>query len=221
MNAIIFDLEFTFLRQKAYTSDILELGAVKLRLDPDGPPVWSDLFHTRVRPLFHPAIGAATTRFTGITQEDADAAPEFPQAMTQFADWLEQDGLPYYLCSWGPDDRQALLRHFLHHRMDAPWFHNYNDFQLSFTRLQEQDSRQRIGLAKALVLSGLEPFGRAHTALDDAFNTAKLFRSVYRRIQLEANDGRMLAPAVVYSTAETTPPPSPFAGLAERLGFAL
>jgi inhibitor of KinA sporulation pathway (predicted exonuclease) len=40
-------------------------------------------------------------------------------------------------------------------------------------------------LKKALDLLGISFFGTAHNGLDDAFNTAKVFRQIFDQIQLE------------------------------------
>lgn len=49
MPYIIYDLEFTVSRNARYSSEIIDIGAVKVKEGPDGLYV-SDTFHTYVRP---------------------------------------------------------------------------------------------------------------------------------------------------------------------------
>ncbi|MDF2721439.1 MAG: exonuclease [Paenibacillus sp.] len=224
MNYVVFDMEFTVLRKQQNLSDILEIGAVKLR-DDCGQPVLIDMFHTYVQPHLHRSISPLTTEFTGITQQQVDNAPSFSEAARQFGDWLKDGGAdtPYYLCSWGPDDKFQLLRHCTMHKISMDWVRNYNDIQLAHTRLKGGDHGQRWGLKRALDDAGLAFFGSPHNGLDDAYNTAKLFVKMYPEIKLEQNsaDELMYSTTVVYSTSSEEDKDNPFKGLAEKLGFVI
>ncbi|MEC0269724.1 3'-5' exonuclease [Paenibacillus anseongense] len=221
MNYIIFDLEFTVLSKKQYMADILEIGAIKLS-DEAGQLAMVDLFHSHVRPNQYRSIGTMTTKFTGITQEQVDQAPVFTHVMASFREWLNQGNNPYYLCSWGPDDKHQLLRHCTQHNVNMKWIRNYNDIQLLFTRLQGGDNGQRFGLKKALKVREISFFGKQHNALDDAFNTAKLFTDIFPQLSLEQNqvsDQPIYASSIVYSIGEEKN--SPFGNLASLLGMVI
>ncbi|WP_281884908.1 3'-5' exonuclease [Paenibacillus sp. YYML68] len=222
MNYIVFDMEFTVLRKRQHLADILEIGAIKLN-DDDGVLGMVDLFHTYVQPVHYKTINAMTTQFTGITQEQVDAAPSFTEAMHQFQDWLGE--APYYLCAWGPDDKQQLVRGCREHMLKLDWIRNYNDIQLQYTRLQGGDQGGRLGLARALEAAQLPFFGSHHHALDDAFNTAKLFLRAFPQLQLEENnaaDEQLYTSTVVYSTdSAADASDSPFARLAGLLDTAM
>jgi inhibitor of KinA sporulation pathway (predicted exonuclease) len=219
MNYIVFDMEFTVLRKSQHTADILEVGAIKLS-DDDGQLSMVDLFHTYVKPYHHRTITALTTDFTGITQEQVDTAPAFKEVVNDFKSWLGEE--PYYLCSWGPDDKHQLLRHCSIHNVEVGWIQNYNDIQLIFTRLQGGDHGQRWGLKRALEAKDISFLGKPHNALDDAFNTAKLFISIFPMLKLEENNAateRRYTTSLVYSTGEDKN--TPFRRLAEMLGMAI
>lgn len=217
MNYIVFDLEFTVLRQKQYMADILEIGAIKLS-DEGGYLSMVDLFHTYVRPSNFTTITALTTQFTGITQEQVNAAPTFKEAALDFKHWLGDR--TYYLCSWGPDDKHQLIRHCTQHNIELDWIQNYNDIQLMFTRLQGGDHGQRWGLKRALASAEIPFFGNHHNALDDAFNTAKLFSRIFPQLSLQENnaaDEQSFSTSLVYSTGYEKH--TPFSQLAELLGY--
>ncbi|WP_248928642.1 3'-5' exonuclease [Paenibacillus hamazuiensis] len=219
MYYIVFDLEFSVLRNRQYNADILEIGAIKL-LEEDGQLAMIDLFHTHVRPSQHRTITPLTTQFTGITQEQVDNAPSFHEAASAFKEWLGED--TYYLCSWGPDDKYQLVRHCREHNLGLDWICNYNDIQLMYTRLQGGDYGQRWGLKKALKAAHLPFFGNHHNALDDAFNTAKLFKLIFAKLIFEKNNAAYesaYTTSLVYSTGNEKF--TPFSGLAALLEQAM
>lgn len=215
MNYIIFDMEFTVLRKSAHLADILEIGAIKLS-DEGGQLVMVDLFHTHVRPHNYKRITPLTTEFTGITQEQVDVAPPYHEVVNDFIQWLGES--PYYLCSWGPDDKYQFVRHCNQHQIELDWIQNYNDIQLQFTRLQGRDIGQRYGLKKALATAEIDFFGKQHNALDDAFNTAKLFIKIFPKLSFEENNAayeQRYSTSLVYSTGDEMT--KPFSQLAEML----
>ncbi|MDQ0917574.1 3'-5' exonuclease [Paenibacillus sp. V4I5] len=219
MSYIIFDMEFTVLRKNQYMADILEIGAIKL-IDEGGHLSMIDLFHTYVRPNNYKTITNQTTDFTGITQEQVNSAPTFKEVVSNFKCWLGDS--PYYMCAWGPDDKQQLVRHCALHKVELEWIQNYNDIQLMFTRLQGGDHGQRYGLKKALTATEIEFLGSQHNALDDAFNTAKLFKMIFPQLSLEENNAAnelRYSTSVVYSTGDEMS--KPFCQLAELLGMAI
>lgn len=221
MNYIVFDLEFTVLRNSKHMSDILEIGAIMLS-EENGVPMMADLFHTHVRPYHHKTITPQTTEFTGITQEQADNAPTFTEAVSNFKQWLGDT--PYFLCSWGPDDKHQLVRQCRAQNIPLDWIANFNDIQLLFTRLQGSGSGQRIGLQQALALSEISFFGTHHSALDDAFNTAKLFKRVFPQLSFERNNAAsdpLYTTKIVYSDNDKEERSNPFSKLSSLFDNAL
>lgn len=219
MNYIVIDLEFTVMRQKKHLSDIIEIGSVKLTVD-EGEIAMTDLFHSYVRPSTSPVITPLTTAFTGITQRQVDSAPPFPEAIQNFANWLGEE--PYYLLAWGPDDKLMLVKQCEQHGLGLGWIRNYNDIQLQFTYQQGGNKGGRWGLTKALAALNIPFFGTQHRALDDAFNTAKLFKEIFPLLKLQENNAaeeRMQERAIVYSTGREAH--RPFSQLAKLLETAI
>ncbi|MCM3135283.1 exonuclease domain-containing protein [Paenibacillus polysaccharolyticus] len=217
MPYIIYDLEFTVSRNARYSSEIIDIGAVKVSENPDSGLTVIDTFHTYVRPSNKSVLSTDTVQFTGITQKDIDAAPLFPAALSQFIDWMGSE--PYYMCSWGPDDRNKLISHCRTHQLDVAWITNHNDLQQQWSRAMHKEGKFRqLGLAQALELCGIEFDGTQHRALDDAINTAKVFMHQFDKFKLEHNcaaDDEGVASKVVYSSAvDDEEKESPFGNLA-------
>lgn len=219
MKYIVFDLEFTVLRSQKHMAETIEIGAIELRADEHGELSMIDLFHTYVQPLRNRTISKLTTEFTGVTQSDVDDAPLFKEAIENFKDWLGED---YYLCSWGPDDKYQLVRECNAKKMDLSWIKNYNDIQLPYTRLNGADIGQRMGLKKSLKVEDLPFIGKQHNALDDAFNTAKLFKRYFPKFILECNNAAeesLFETRIVYRT-DNDVRYTPFSELANLLKIA-
>jgi len=217
MPYIIYDLEFTVSRNTRYSSEIIDIGAVKVSEAPVTGLTVTDTFHTYVRPSNKSVLSTDTVQFTGITQKDIDAAPLFPSALTQFINWMGIE--PYYMCSWGPDDRNKLISHCRTHQLDVAWITNHNDLQQQWSRAMHKEGKFRqLGLAQALELCGIEFDGTQHRALDDAINTAKVFMHQFDKFKLENNcaaDDEGIASKLVYSSAEDDEEKeSPFGNLA-------
>lgn len=219
MKYIVFDLEFTVLRSQKHTAETIEIGAIELRADEHGELSMIDLYHTYVQPSRNPKISKLTTEFTGVTQSDVDDAPLFKEAIENFKAWLDED---YYLCSWGPDDKYQLVRECSAKKMDLSWIKNYNDIQLSYTRLNGADIGQRMGLKKSLKAENIPFIGKQHNALDDAFNSAKLFKRHFPKFVLECNNAAeesLFETRIVYSTGNEDKY-TPFCELANLLKIA-
>jgi inhibitor of KinA sporulation pathway (predicted exonuclease) len=87
------DVEATCWKKGVFSrkKETIEIGAVLLLLD-RAAPGWPE-FETFVRPLRQPHLSSFCRELTGITQEDVDGAPGFPEALQRFLAWsppLEQ-----------------------------------------------------------------------------------------------------------------------------------
>lgn len=240
MKYIIFDLEFTVMRSQQHLAETIEIGAIELRFEPfdqsqnletnnndrtiqAGELVMSDIFHSYVRPSRVSILTNKTTEFTGITQEMIHDAPRFQEAVSAFKKWLGDE--EYYLCSWGPDDKHQFVRECRTLDCDLDWIRNYNDIQQQFTRLYAEDIGKRMGLKKSLDFAEIPFFGNQHNALDDAFNTAKLFKKVFPKLTFEQNNAALdplYSTEVVYSSKEDHDEEeyNPFGQLAGLIGLA-
>ena len=173
MNIIILDMEWNQpLDLKSmhrepfpFDSEIIEFGAV--RLGEDLEP--ADEFKCYVRPQFYPFLSGSVARLTKIRPQSLEGAPLFPEACQSFLAWC---GEPFCLCTWGPTDLKVLLDNMLIHGMETPETVLSCDLQRIFGREIMRDNRQ-CSLEKAMELLGIR-MDRAHDALNDARNTARI-----------------------------------------------
>ena len=107
-NKIVLDLEFTPLRdpdlQAVAGNEIIEIGAVKL--DEENRKL--DRFQTYVKPQYSD-IPYRITQITGITKKTVEKAPQYAEAMEQFADWIGSDVRSRFY-TWSTSDQNVILR---------------------------------------------------------------------------------------------------------------
>lgn len=217
MDYIVYDLEMT-----NRLSEIIEIGAVRLRLVNEELKI-IDHFQSFVQPKMD-HLNPRITNLTGITKKDLMNAETFTAVIKQFRDWIgEQE---YYLCSWGPEDKWALITDSTFHNTSVDWIINHNDLQFLFSILHESDKGFRYGLSRALNKLQISLEGSQHRALDDAMNTAKIFISIHKEIKLERNphsfmESKIFEPEkLVYQSKddEEDGGNSPFASLSKLFG---
>lgn len=172
--------------------EIIEIGAVIV--DEQGCELSS--FQSFVRPTRRPQLTAFCRELTHIQQADVDHAPALAQLQAQFDDWLHPH-LPRLRgwLSWGDYDRQQFEVEWRQQRLDSclarlPHFNLKKLFHRQFKSLA---GPKRVGLNRALELSGLEFRGTQHRALDDARNIARLLPGTLpvlaaARLELHATD---------------------------------
>lgn len=171
MHFVLFDLEATC--WPAYTpgvsQEIIEIGA--LRMDRLGRV--DDEFQSLVKPTIHPFLSPYCRNLTGIDQRDIDRARNFPSVWLDFEDWLVEMS-DYFLISWGAVDERLIVNDLHYHKLDSSLvegrFYDLKRIYKEVFRLPE-----KTGLAAAMRREGLESWGEAHRALDDARNLARIF----------------------------------------------
>ena len=84
---IVVDVEATCWKKGVFSrnKETIEIGAVLLPLD-GAESRWAE-FQTFVRPRRHPHLSTFCRELTGITQENVDTAPTFPEALRLFLEW--------------------------------------------------------------------------------------------------------------------------------------
>ena len=84
---VVVDVEATCWKKGVFSrnKETIEIGAVLLLLD-RAESTWPE-FQTFVRPQRLPRLSSFCRDLTGITQENVDAAPSFPEALRLFLDW--------------------------------------------------------------------------------------------------------------------------------------
>jgi inhibitor of KinA sporulation pathway (predicted exonuclease) len=86
---VVLDVEATCWKRGVFSrkKETIEIGAVLLLLDRD-PSSWPE-FQTFVRPHRLPHLSSFCRELTGITQENVDTAPTFPEALRRFVEWSQ------------------------------------------------------------------------------------------------------------------------------------
>jgi inhibitor of KinA sporulation pathway (predicted exonuclease) len=86
---VVVDVEATCWKKGVFSrrKETIEIGAVRLLLDRDHA-TWPE-FQTFVRPQRLPRLSSFCRELTGITQENVDAAPGFPEALRLFLEWSQ------------------------------------------------------------------------------------------------------------------------------------
>ncbi|TJY43504.1 exonuclease domain-containing protein [Cohnella pontilimi] len=215
MSYIVYDLEMTVRRKKGQVAEIIEIGAVKLKLE-DGAPKLAGTFQSFVRPVIVPQLSADTTAFTGITQQDVNGAGTLAEAIRSWVEWMGPE--QYFLIAWGPDDHRQLVQECRHHGISTDWILNHNNLQKMLSKAFKLEKHQQLGLKPALEMLELPFSGSHHRALDDALNTAQIFTKLFDQLQFRRNkisEEAKVETEVVYKTEHFEN--LPFAGLARLL----
>ena len=86
---VVVDVEATCWKKGVFSrkKETIEIGAVLLLLD-RAESRWPE-FQTFVRPRRLPRLSSFCRELTGITQENVDAAPTFPEALRSFLEWSQ------------------------------------------------------------------------------------------------------------------------------------
>jgi inhibitor of KinA sporulation pathway (predicted exonuclease) len=104
---VVVDVEATCWKKGVFSrqKETIEIGAVLLLFE-RAHAEWPE-FQTFVRPRRLPRLSSFCRELTGITQEDVDAAPSFPEALQLFLEW-SQPVERVVLASWSHYDAWQL-----------------------------------------------------------------------------------------------------------------
>lgn len=174
MNTIVLDLEFTEVNNPTYRrvckSEIIQIGAVKL--NEDNKIV--DKFDSFVRPRYT-KINKKVYRLTGISDSMVEHASIFDEVFTSFLDWIGEED--YTIISWSEEDLRVIISECN--------LYGYFDYRIEGLLLNWEDLQANVGdilgisqhlsLEKVLKATNLEFEGKAHRAIDDAENTARIY----------------------------------------------
>jgi 3'-5' exoribonuclease 1 len=86
---IVIDVEATCWKKGVFSrkKETIEIGAVRILFD-RAESTWPE-FQTFVRPQRLPRLSSFCRELTGITQENVDGAPAFPEALRLFLEWSQ------------------------------------------------------------------------------------------------------------------------------------
>ncbi|WP_197342602.1 3'-5' exonuclease [Ralstonia solanacearum] len=133
----------------------------------------SDTFQSFVRPSRRPVLTNFCTALTSIAQEQVDAAPNFVCVAEDLRVFVERHRGPSSSWgSWGAYDRKQLERECVQLGIEPLAGLPHQNLKRLFSKRQRIG--KEVGMAMALRMSGIQPEGQHHRALDDACNIAKL-----------------------------------------------
>lgn len=179
MHFLILDLEATCWQGNVMDreQEVIEIGAYRL----DGYGEWVDQFQAFVRPVLHPRLSPYCIDLTGIQQDQVSKAKPFSQVFADFEAWYFDVDTPHVMCTWGAGDKDLLIEESHRHDMDSAFLPHCINLKTQFATIHQLP--KVIGLLKAVEFSDLEFEGQHHRALDDAYNTARLFKQYLDRWQ--------------------------------------
>eukprot|EP00249_Psilotum_nudum_P005075 c18551_g1_i1 orf=339-1553(-) len=141
-----------------------------------------DIFHTYVKPVYHPILTKFCRTLTGIFQCQVDGGVSLANALVMHDNWLEEKGIKdkkFAVLTWTDWDCKVMLETECKQKglRKPPYFNRWINlkvpFQIAFNGL-------RCNLKAAVEAAGLKWEGRPHSGLDDAKNTARLALEVMR-----------------------------------------
>ncbi|MCM3786158.1 exonuclease domain-containing protein [Neobacillus mesonae] len=188
MYFVIYDMELNHseyknrnIRHRRVKKEPIEIGAVKLVRDGTEFLVHSK-FASFVRPTLLKEMNPHVTELTGIQSAQVENAPPLEDVMRDFSTFAGPDAM---LVSWGTLDKAVLYESCDAIGMSNDWFKdNHLDLQKQVSALYGSGSGHLISLASGMRAVGLEPGEGMHNALVDAEHTARVFASLYERLDL-------------------------------------
>ncbi len=170
-NFIIFDLEATCWlgRPPKGYNEIIEIGAIRINRYGE----YLGRFEQFVRPSVNPVLSGFCKKLTSITQTQVDTAKTYPSVYQEFLEWagiFEEDS---YICSWGNNDIKLLRSDCELHDLEDNWLDNYVNLKAQYNSIKR--AAVKGTLKKIVIKEGFEFTGKAHRAISDAENLAKIF----------------------------------------------
>ena len=183
MRYVVVDLEMNKLdnqyteEKKICNQEIIEIGAVML----DNGHQEISRFKTYVKPQYSEEIRDIITKLTGITTKMVKDAPVFEDAVKQFFGWCFSYDGECQVQAWSDSDLHQILaeialKHYVINKKEQELIDNWMDFQNEY--IVKLGLGRVVSLEKALNYAGIEFRGKQHDALDDAKNTADLFKII-------------------------------------------
>jgi len=162
-------------------------------------------FRSFVKPTWRPKLSSFCVSLTGITQEQVDGAPHFPEVAIQFSDFLAHHGLIHPItgehllrfcwCTDGPFDiRDFVVKQCFISNISMPsWIRGdvmdvrkvvstLSEFNRAYSSRPALPRRLSPNIDSQLRFLGLGPFeGRHHSGIDDSRNIARIVVELARR----------------------------------------
>lgn len=123
-----------------------------------------------IRPQRHSQLTNFCRQLTGISQQTVDAGSLFADACATLTAWLQKYDVKAW-GSWGNFDQRQLTMECERHGIPTP-FDNITHHNIK--QLFARKRKHRVGLGRAITLTGLSFEGQQHSGKDDAVNIARL-----------------------------------------------
>lgn len=181
---ICLDLEISELTNKqrkatkGLACEVIQIGAVML----DEKFNYLGEFSTFVKPIYS-IISEEITALTGICNADVENADIFGSAFYKLFTWAGSGKDDITTLCWSDSDYKQLWDEIY---IKARKHDEYRNFLKSFVDLQAifdalLDADKPVSLDSALKFCHLKFEGQRHTAISDAFNTARIFHKLIRQ----------------------------------------
>lgn len=182
MYYIVFDLEFNQDFPSIYDLanppknffEIIQIGATKL--DSDFHCIAT--FNRYIKPTVYQAINPFITELTSITTNRLSNEQTFPQVYQEYIGFIKDP--TSVLCVWGMSDLKALYRNAQYHQL------NISSIPKTFINIQPYTSvylgigqKTLLSLQNAVDALAIPITSRFHTADNDAYYTAEIFKKIY------------------------------------------
>lgn len=152
-----------------------------------------DEFTSYVRPLHHPQLTKFCTELTGITQQQVENAPLFPEVMTNHMDWLHHHNLQIHPKGSGSSFAFITcgdwdLRSMLPNQWRAcepplraiPYaYRQWINIKVHYMAFRE--TKRAPGMAGMMRALELELVGHHHSGIDDSRNIARIAQHLGER----------------------------------------
>lgn len=141
------------------------------------------VFHTFVKPVYHPKLTDFCKRFLGIQQDQVDNGVLLGKALKMFDAWLEENEVKnkrFVVATWSDWDCRTMLdSECLYKGLQKPlYFNRWINLKIPHREIY---GNVRANFKQSVELMGLKFEGRPHSGLDDAKNTAYLALELIRR----------------------------------------
>lgn len=149
--------------------EIIEIGAVVVSLTGDSFVLLAEQ-QIYVQPQWNKSLTSFCKNLTGIQQKQVDHSLPLEESIRLLDSWIVKNNVTAW-GSWGKFDQ----RHFSSETKLKKLCNPLDTFlHLNIKQLFARKRGHRVGLARAVQLSGLEFQGRHHSGVDDARNIAQL-----------------------------------------------
>lgn len=125
---------------KTLPGEIIEIGAVKLRMNSEKDYEFSRPLRLTVRPVYYRVMNKQVSRVINKSTSDLKCGLPFPEAYRQFVEYCGED---YVLCAWGDSDISILRANLKIHGHSAELNERFMDIQPFFGKVGENTTMQR------------------------------------------------------------------------------